>query len=236
MDVNKVRSQPRDTSPARRPSPQAYSQSSVEGNSNTASAAQAKAWGIGSIASGPQSSAHENATYASGTGSDAGGNGALDRGRYGANCWSSSRFAASGDAQECRQELRGSGSSASAIRLTADGGAAGTANCVNIPASTAYGVTISLQAIDKTAPTNSFNARWTSAHSLTRSGAASTTLLDGGTSAVAADVSKVVGAVTPAVSLTPDTTNACLNLSFTPPSGNTDTWDVFARVGSDEVQ
>jgi hypothetical protein len=35
---------------------------------------------------------------------------------------------------------------------------------------------------------------------------------------------------------TADTTNGCLNLSFTPPTGNTDTWHPVARVETVEVQ
>ena len=40
----------------------------------------------------------------------------------------------------------------------------------------------------------------------------------------------------PTISATTDTTNGCLNLTVTPPGGNTDTIDIQATVATTEVQ
>ena len=38
------------------------------------------------------------------------------------------------------------------------------------------------------------------------------------------------------VAATADTTNGCLNISFTPPTSNTDTWNVVGYVQTVETQ
>jgi hypothetical protein len=61
----------------------------------------------------------------------------------------------------------------------------------------------------------------------------------GGNAAWQAGVPAILsnGAVTGAsVSASADTTNQCLNLSFTPPTGNSDTWHSVARVQITQVK
>ncbi len=83
-----------------------------------------------------------------------GGSRAADRGRYGWQGFASGAIAGQGDAQAGAQVLRASGTAA--MRLTADGGAAGPANCVNIPDDSAYGLKILLQARDPATPTATY--------------------------------------------------------------------------------
>jgi hypothetical protein len=135
-----------------------------------------------------------------------------------------------GSAQAGRQALIASGTAA--MRLTAAAGAANSIynTIMNIPSNTVFNLAIRLSAIDHTAPANSY--AWTMPMALlSRQSAASTTALALGTPG-ALSTGTGSGA---SVSLTADTSNAGINLTFTPPSG-TDTWDVFADVWSAEVQ
>ena len=157
-----------------------------------------------------------------------------DRGWYGAVCQSSGTLTDfAGDANYCTQILRCQLTSTSACRGTADNAAAGSANVVNIPNNAAYTVTLDCAAFDRTTVTK--NMSWQAiTYFLTRgANAASTALL--GTASPAATFSNgtVTGA---ALSLTADTTNGGLNASFTPPTGNTDTWDFTCRAGTHQVQ
>jgi hypothetical protein len=154
-----------------------------------------------------------------------------DRGRYGfQNITGAGRFSVTGDAQSGTQMLRASATSTTAVRLTSNNSTADGANCVNIPDNTAYSLRISLIVRSVTTPANSYAWTMPVATLLRGTGAASTTLTPG----TAATVS--TGSFTPTVSATADTTNGCLNLSVTPPAGNTDTIHAVARVDSVEVQ
>ena len=182
--------------------------------------------GSGSVAIGVSNSVLGPASVAVGTL-------ASDRTRRGVSCTANSDFATVGDAQACVTVLRQSTAGSSAVRLTADAlvPSSNNLNTVNIPDSTHYELRISLHARDVTTPANSY--AWTMPVAiLTRGTGVATTALTLGTASTLS-----TGTVTGAsVSATADTTNGGLNLSFTPPRGNTDMGHVVARVESVEVQ
>ena len=161
-----------------------------------------------------------------------GGGNATARGHNGAECMASSDFAAQGDAQRCTYILHGTTSNTSAVTLTADGAASGSSNCINIPTLTQYALVVDVTALDHTAVAN--NESWLGwnmkLHRPTN--AASTTLVTASTP-TALTSGTVTGS---SVSATADTTNGCLNLSFTPPTGNADTWRAVATVRTVQVQ
>jgi hypothetical protein len=157
---------------------------------------------------------------------------ATDRGRFGSRVFASGAFAAQGDAQAADFTLRGTGSTASAFRLTADGAAAGSANCINIPNNTAASLKVDVMAFDHT--TVSKNETWQNwTMLLTRGASAATTALVAASTPTPLTNGTLTGS---AIAATADTTNGCLNISFTPPTSNTDKWNVVARVQSVEVQ
>lgn len=161
------------------------------------------------------------------------GNGGTDRIRPLTNCWGGNEIAVQGDSQTCYTVLNGTGASTSAIRLTANSAAANAGDCVNIPNNTAYALTMDIVAFDHTTVTK--NNSWNNLTGLLTRGAnaASTTVTL--TSATPA-VTYSNGAANGTMSITADTTNGCLNVSWTPPALNTDTWNVVARVRTVEVQ
>jgi hypothetical protein len=152
---------------------------------------------------------------------------------FGAAVLASGQFATGGDAQMGMLMLHGSGATASAFRLTGDGNAASnvTNNCVQLQNGQAYNVRISLHARDLTTAGADYDWFLPTAY-MTRDASAATTAISLGTPV---PLSRGAG-VTASVSATADTTNGCLNLSFTPPAANTDTWHVVARVETVEVQ
>lgn len=160
-----------------------------------------------------------------------GGRQAGDRGRIGILAYASGEYSTQGDAEATTAVVRGSGATASAFRLTTDANAAGNFNCFNIPDNAAYSFRITLHARDNTASGKDFS--WILPNGiLTRDSGVGTTAISLGT-----PVTITRGTVTGAsVSATADTTAGCINLSFTPPSGNTDTWHAVARIDAVEVQ
>jgi hypothetical protein len=190
------------------------------------------AFGEGTTATGLATSATGEGTTASGSYSRTGGNGAADRSRFATDCWSSGNVAAQGDAQVCTQTPHGTGSTATAFRLTADGNAAGSANCINIPNNSAYLVTIDITAFDHT--TVSKNAVWpTWTGLMTRGASAATTAVAMNTTPTPLTNGTLTGQ---AIAVTADTTNGCLNVTYTPPTLNVDLWHVVAHVETVEVQ
>jgi hypothetical protein len=191
------------------------------GVSNVASGNNAVAFGIQNSATGFYSAMP-------------GGSLATDHGFLGKNCYASGSFVTNvaGSAQSCQGVLRGLTATAAAIRLTSDATAAGAGNCLNLPAATAYALTLSVTALDITNPVNSVAwlgwngliARQTTPGSTTVGMAATPTPISNGT---------VAGSAIAAIA---DLTNGCLNLSFTPPTANADTWHAVARVQAVEVQ
>lgn len=195
--------------------------------------------GLGAVATGHNSTASNNYSFttgngntASGASSNVGGVNATDRGRFATACRGTNELAVLGDSQYCDQVLNGTGASTSAIRLTADGNAAGSANCVNIPNNSAYAISLNVLAFDHDTVTKSsvWNG-WTGL--MTRgTNAASTALTMNATPTPIQN-----GGFAPTISATADTTLGCLNLSITPPGGNTDTINIVAKVSTPvEVQ
>lgn len=155
-----------------------------------------------------------------------------DRRHYGVQAFGAGDFTTVGDAQIETFVLRGSGATASAFRLTGDQLAAGAFNCVNIPNNTAAQVSVHIMAYDHTTTTK--NEAWgTWDGLLTRGASAAATALTMATTPTPQTNGTVTGS---AIAATADTTNGCLNISFTPPTSNTDTWNVVARVETVEVQ
>lgn len=190
--------------------------------------------GVANQASNFGSFASGNGNISSGAYSSVWGENGNDGGRKFVQCLGSNDFAVTGDAQGCMSILRGSGSSASAFRLTAEGSAAGSQNCVNIPNNSSYSLGLEINAFDHTTVTKSIN--WYGWHRfMTRGANAASTALDSANATPPTPLTN--GTVTGAsIAATADTTNGCLNISFTPPSGNTDTWNVVAKVQSVETQ
>jgi hypothetical protein len=103
---------------------------------------------------------------------------------------------------------------------------------VNIPNNTAYSITIDVMAFDHTTVTK--NETWTAwTGLLTRGANAAATALTMNATPTPLTNGTVTGS---AIAATADTTNGCLNVSFTPPTSNTDTWNAVAKVVSLEVQ
>lgn len=161
-----------------------------------------------------------------------GGLRASDRSAYGALCHASGDFAAIGDAQVCDYVLRGTTSNTSAVTLTEDGNAASSTNCVNIPTVTGYSLLIDVMAFDHTTVGN--NEAWINwAGKLHRPSTPASVVAVMASAPTALTSGTVTGS---SIAASADTTNGCLNLSFTPPTGNTDTWRVVARVRTTQVQ
>lgn len=199
-----------------------------------ASGGNAFAAGAQNVASGTFAAAVGNNNSITGVNGIGLGFQSADRTRYQALCTAAGKFVAQGDAQDCVILMRQTTAGASAVRLTSDAAAAGAANCVNVPNNTAYALTINVNAWDHTTVTKS--ASWNVIPAfLTRGANAAATALNITSSTPAATFSN--GTLTGmALSITADTTQGCLNVSFTPPTGNTDTWNIVASVQTQETQ
>lgn len=216
------------------------------GGSPAAGGAAALAWNFGTSAGGFGATAFGHNSTANGTYSVAmgengvaagsvgrvGGEQGSDRGHYGADAWGCPQFNTTGDCQTRRLLLRGTGGGTSAIRLTADGAAASGSNCVNTVANSGFSLIVTVLAFDHTTPSkNTTWPNWTML--LTEGGAASSEALIAAAAPTPLSNGTLTGA---AVASSADTTNGCLNLTFTPPTGNTDTWDIVASIQSLEAQ
>ena len=120
------------------------------GTGNVASGNQAVAGGNGSQATGTWSTALGRLTLADSTASLATGFGARPHGIYGARVHASVAIATNGDAQLGEYILAGRSTGGAAVRLTADGAAAGAANVANIPANTSWAGELYVVARDTT--------------------------------------------------------------------------------------
>lgn len=153
-----------------------------------------------------------------------------DRARQTTHCVSSGEIAAQSDSQTCFMTFRGTTSNTSTVQLA--GGTAGTVGAqsiMNIPVNTAYTVTVELVAIDHTTPANTFS--WVLPNGLLTRGAGNAAWTAG------TPVTLSTGAVTGlSVAASADATNEGLNITFTPPTSNTDKWNVTARVTTVEAQ
>lgn len=201
------------------------------GQGNIASGQNAQAGGTFTNAAGINSYAFGAGAIANGIGSYVQGGNATDRGRYSNWVYGGGSIATTGDNQMTATMLTVTTSAALAVRLTADRGAAGSTNCINIPNGAAFNVRISLHARNFT--TNGTDYDWMlPTGMLTRDANAASTAWAAGTPVILSRGTVTGAGVTAAA----DTTNGCLNLSFTPPTGNTDAWHITARVETVEVQ
>lgn len=123
--------------------------------------------------------------------------------------------------------MYGTGASTSAIRLTTNGATAGPSNCFNALAAEGYSFSVQLIAQDLTTPANNFAWHLPIGYFSAWLGAASAVVRAGSPTAISNG--NISGSATN-VSLTADTVNGCLNLSWIPPNGNADTWDVTALI------
>lgn len=165
------------------------------------------------------------------------GKNANDRNRNGISVLASGNFSTNGDAQRVSAVLHGTGNSTSAIRLTGDGAAASTSNCLNLPSdgmiqSSNHVVTI----FDAT---TSQYAIWTlQGAGISRGTGAASTAIAGTAfpSWSKTSASNATASGWSAPTMTADTTNACMNISWTPPGANTDTFRVVDSISAGEVQ
>ncbi len=133
----------------------------------------------------------------------------------------------------CTYVLRCTTSTASACRLTTDGLAANSTNCINIGDGTQYAIRLQLAAMSHTNHLNVYS--WTNTGNLHRRTGASETLvlMQAGEFLVAGP--EVAGLGLGSVVSTQDTTNGCLSLSFTPPTANAQEWNAVATVTSAQL-
>jgi len=161
-----------------------------------------------------------------------GGRYASDGGRQGIFAYAQGPLGSgSGTYQMTSTVLRGSGATDVAFPITADALPNGINNCMNPATNTSFGFSIRLHA--RNVSRVGFDYDWYVPNvMLVRDGPVGATAFTMGTPVILTR-GTVTGA---AVSASPDTTNGCLNLTFTPPTGNTDTWDVSARLDATEVR
>ncbi len=192
--------------------------------------------GLGNTASGIRATSLGGfKNLATGTTTVVSGNLASDHGSIGgffnggAGC---ETFSLSGGCQWGVFVLGNTIASASAVRLTSNAAAAGAANCVNIPAGTVYQTAIKISVHDRN--THDY-ASWNAINGTLARGTGNASYAGAGTVAAVPDNASG-GLTTATLIVSADATNQCLNISFTPPGGNTDTIDVTARIDTTEVQ
>ncbi len=226
------------------------------GSDVTASGANSMATGGGTVASGPGATASGSGTISSSNDTVADGNNTTASGRFasahGQNS-AASGFAATahgvaasanllaedclasgvpqdgaGGFELCQQVLWSVAKSAAPVRLFANGATSPTAvNCVNIPPSSSASVRIQMSGYDKSSgSTASFS--YSEPGGLLRTGnTASGIKWTGSGRAETLSDAAMAGSFT---AVSADTKYGCLNISWTPPRGNTDRWDVSAAV------
>lgn len=208
----------------------------LAGGQYSLAGAEALAWGNSAVAAGYGSTAAGDTVSAAGYFSKVFGYTASDNDRYGAFVFGSGQNASLGDAQAARTVLRGSGSGTSAFRLTSDGQPARSGgnggNCLNLWNYETALLEIKIVATDNQSFGNDFEYEMPAAK-LAQGGAASSESY----TAIGTAVTHSTGTgSTTSVAISADTTNGCLNVSFTPPSGNTDAWHAVATVDAVEAR
>ncbi len=146
-----------------------------------------------------------------------------------------------GSAQGADYGMYATATSTTTVNPTANGNAASTTNCLNLTATQGVAFSAQMIAFDRTTSGKVFTAGWgagsAAPHVLTRGASNATTLLDGVTTAVAPDTTRALGSITgQSAALQANTTLGCVTASFTPPTGNTDTWTVVVRFHTVEAQ
>lgn len=204
------------------------------GNNNTASGQASVTLGQNNIASATGSVAFGSGNTISGITSFGAGNSSSDRGINGSRTFAGSRFVSAGDAQMRETVHMVTTAAAAAVRLTTDNAAAAATNVLVLPNNSAYLVSVEMVARDVTAGT-----AWTFTlgPSLIYRGAnAAATIAGAGNPVfVAGPTANGPAAIATVPTLTADTTNGAVNISFTPPVGNTNTIRIVARVQTTEV-
>lgn len=153
------------------------------------------------------------------------------RGRTGVQAFASGKINALGDAQKTQGILFGTTTGGAAVRLTADGAAASAVNCFNLPAAgLLYGFRVDITAHDISTPADGVVWNNWGGGIIRPTNAASTVVTMASTPTPIA----FGGVSGETIAGTADTTNACLNLTFTPP--NNDTWSVAAAINAVESQ
>lgn len=191
------------------------------GSSNTASATADSARGLNNTASGPYS--------------DVSGLGSTDRGNVNVHVYGSNNGGTNPAFPDYAQTethiLSGSGATAAAIRLTGDGAAAGAGTCANLGPETNAAAMFTADVIIYDQGNNSSAVYTIGASLITRSGGVGTVAMaPGNPASVAGPATAAFPTLQAAPSATADTTNGCMNLSFTPPVGNIATFLGVARV------
>ncbi len=188
----------------------------IGGTGNTASGVSSTAGGASATASGQWGVALGRTVTASGVASLATGQQSSAHTLYGARVHSSSSLVTAGDAQLGDYVLMGRSTSGAAVRLTADGAAAGSANVCNLPNNTAWAGFCNIVTRDTTAGSVNCGAwRAVDAFIVRGANAASTAVPSFSLTFVGTGTSPPVSGNLVASA---DTTNGGLNLTFTPPS------------------
>jgi hypothetical protein len=135
------------------------------------------------------------------------------------------QFAAAGDQRVgIRYQLWNTTSGAAAVRLTTDGAVAGGSNVGNLTSDNRKMAITGLTVIatDLTTPANDYTY-YVPISFLTRYAGGGSTVYRAGT-----PVTFTNGVAGASTSITADLINAAMNISWTPPAGNTDTWHITA--------
>ena len=180
------------------------------GNSNTASGSTSMAFGYGCLADGAYAVTFGNSCYSRSR-----------RGYFGISSGYSSN---PGDTQSGIQTLRGTSTSGSAVRLTADGNAASATNLNFIGTSQAYGSLVLIIGTNLTTTGHTFI--WVGYMVGWKGASAATTTVTGTQIATG-------GTDTATVAFSADTTYGAANLTVTPPNSNT--WHYAATFLGPEV-
>ena len=206
----------------------------IGGTGNTASGSASTAGGSLSTASAQWGVALGRGATANGVASLATGQSSNAHSLYGARVHSSGNIATAGDAQLGDYVLLGRSTAGAAIRLSADGAAAGAANVANTPNNTAWTGTMVVTARDQT---TGGSYHWSyPAVRMNRGANAASLTISTGTADFASSGTQTGTPLTTALAVSADTTNGGLNLTFTPVATNTNTWDVCAVLRTSEAQ
>ena len=204
------------------------------GSGNTATGNQAIAGGNGVGATGTWSVALGRLTLADGGASLATGFGARSHGLYGARVHGAAAITTNGDAQMGDYSLSGRSTAGAAVRLTADGAAAGSANVANLPNATGWTGSLSVVARDQT---TGGTYHWSyNRMSMNRNANAASTVISTSTVDFSNLGTQTGTPASSSLAVVADTTNGGLSLTFTPVATNTNTWDVYAVLSTAEVQ
>jgi hypothetical protein len=204
------------------------------GNASQATGSVAIAIGNGAISSGAASVALGQNVTASGGGAFVHGNRATDRGTGGSRAFASGQFITTGDGQIQEAVFRATTAAASATRLTTDAAAASATNVLVLPNNGSYLITA--ECIIRNVTTGK-TLTYTLGPSMVERGAnaAATAVASGNPAFIAGPASSSPPTLAAIPTLTADTTNGGLNISFTPPAANTDTYRAVCYVRSVQV-